>query len=106
MRLQYNSPDELRTAFENTETKETFGLLVNYFEGVGVLVKENLVDIRLVAELMTYPTVRFWWKTSDIIGEFRVLLGHPRWLSETEYLYIDLMKFIVEHPEFILPEQT
>ena len=81
-----------------------YGMVGNYFEGIGVLVKEGLVDISMVANLMTWPTVVFWRKTSRFIDGVRMDWNHPRWLSETEFLYNELMKYIAEHPEIVPPE--
>jgi hypothetical protein len=35
----------------------------------------------------------------SIVEEGRRELNLPRWYSETEYLYNELMKYIEEHPE-------
>jgi hypothetical protein len=71
----------------------------NYYEGVGVLVKENLVDIRLVAELIAGTTRKFWEIHAPIVAEMRRYTEQPRFLSETEYLYNRLMRYMDEHPE-------
>ena len=81
---------------ENLRTRVIMG---SFFEGVGVLVKENLIEIRIVAELMTGPIVHFWAMFGPIIDEIRVRDNFPRALSETEYLYDELMKYVKEHPE-------
>jgi hypothetical protein len=70
-----------------------------YWEGLGVLVKERYLDIRLVALLICGMTRNFWEKLIPIKDEGRVQLGFARWMSETEYLYDELLKYLVEHPE-------
>jgi hypothetical protein len=70
-----------------------------FYEGLGVLVKENYIPIRLIALLMTGMTVRYWEKYIPIIDEARERMNYPRMLSEAEYLYYELMKYIEEHPE-------
>jgi len=70
-----------------------------FYEGLGVLVKENIIPIRLIALLMTGMTVRFWERYIPIIDEVRERRNYPRLLSEAEYLYYELMKYLEEHPE-------
>jgi len=71
-----------------------------FYEGLGVLVKEGYVSIRLVALLMTGMT-RNWWKNIYMshVSDTRVRMSFPRFMSESEYLYDELMKYTKEHPE-------
>jgi hypothetical protein len=85
--------------WNNDENRISWGAWTNYYEGVGVLVKENLVDIRLVAELIAGITRKFWEMHAPMIKEIREFTEQPRFLSETEYLYNRLMKYMEEHPE-------
>ncbi len=82
-----------------TEFNNAYAILVGFFEGLGVFVREGLVDIRLVALLMTGYTKVFFEKIAPYLEEVRVIYGMPRMLSETEYLYHRLMKYLEEHPE-------
>ncbi len=74
-------------------------ILGTFFEGVGVLVIENLLEIRLVAELMTDPLTMYWDLFAPHIDEVRERGNTPRMLAETEYLYNTLKKYTEEHPE-------
>jgi hypothetical protein len=103
-RLQWEDYDEYRAIFDSTnpETRNNDlarTMIIAFYEGVGVLVRENLLDIRMVALLMTGPTKDFWEKLKPIAEEVRERTNYPRWCSETEYLYEELMKYISEHPE-------
>jgi hypothetical protein len=93
-----NFDDHNEAMNDITNSRNTL-LFVTYFEGVGVLVKEGLIDIRLVAELMTGIVTQFWDKYALIIDEGRRRLGYPRWFSETEYLYKELIRYEKTHPE-------
>jgi len=73
--------------------------LGGFYEGLGVLVRENLLDIRLVALFFTSTTKQFWEKLRDSVYEWRKVSNTPRMLSETEYLYNELMKCLDRHPE-------
>ena len=71
-----------------------------FYEGLGVLVKEGYIDIKLVALLMTGTTRRWWENLYKLwIEDGRKKFGFPRWMSESEYLYNELIKYITDHPE-------
>ena len=74
-------------------------LVLCFYEGLGVFVKEGLVDIRLIALTMTFMTRTLWEKLAPVINESRKRMNYPRQMSEFEYLYDELMKYIEEHPE-------
>jgi len=70
-----------------------------YFEGLGVLVREGLLDIRLIALLMT-GLIKQWWEWwGPVAKELSVEWNWPRYVVETEYLYNELMKYLEKHPE-------
>ena len=43
---------------------------------------------------------RFWKIFDPIKDEIREYMNYPRWASETEYLYYELLKYQETHPEF------
>ena len=75
----------------------TVAKLTMYFEGLGVLIKEGHLNIRYVALLIPGVTRKFWEKIGPIVLEIRDKLGTP-YLSETEYLYTELMKYLEANP--------
>jgi len=84
---------------ENHGKMKSLSVLIRFFEGLGVLVKENLLDIRLIALTMAGDTRIFWEQYKPIVGELRRDWKHPRLMSETEYLYDELMRYMETHPE-------
>ncbi len=96
--LEWSTAEDLLEYWRNPEGRKTIGTLGSWYEGIGVLVKENLLDIRVVALFMTGLVTGFWDKFIPIIDEAREIVG-PRLFIETEYLYDQLMKYIQEHPE-------
>ena len=82
-----------------TEFSDAYGLVGFILEGVGVLVREDLLDIRFVALLLSSQVKMFWEKNLPIIDEWRQYWNTQRVWSETEYLYNALMKYLEEHPE-------
>ena len=91
--------EDLVKDFSSLEGRKTIGLLGCYYESLGILVKEGLLDIRIVSLFMTSIVIRFWDKLKPFIGEMRELTGWQRAFIETEYLYYELMKYYKEHPE-------
>ena len=81
------------------EFLEAVNYVTSFYEGLGVFVKEGLVGIRLVALTMTFMTRSLWEKLAPVVYEGRKRHNYPRMLSEFEYLYDELMKYVEEHPE-------
>ena len=71
----------------------------SYLEGIGVLVRENLVDIRLVT-LMSSGFIR-WYLGYFGPGILRIReeVNWPRFLVEVEYLAKRVEEYGREHPE-------
>ena len=102
--MKFNNLQEFlnETDYENPETRENLtaiNILTGYYEGVGTLVKENMLSIKWIALLFGSWTRMFWEKIEPIAGEIRVHHKAPRIFSETEYLYNELMRYMKEHPE-------
>ena len=100
----WSSYEEFKSIYHYGENKDpefckAYDLVCGFFEGVGVLVKENLLDIRLVALLISTQTRSFWELNQLIIDEFREDLNAPRIWSEFEYLYNELVAYLEDHPE-------
>lgn len=70
-----------------------------FYEGLGTLVREGLLPIRMVALLMCGATRYHWERHVSMVEEGRRATGHRRWFSEEEYLYGELLKYLGEHPE-------
>ena len=64
-----------------------------FFEGLGVLVREGLIDVRLVS-LFLYGEVKlFWEKWGPFMREQRIVANYPRAWIEAEYLYDRVMDY-------------
>jgi hypothetical protein len=70
------------------------------FEGIGTMLKEGFIDIHQVAILVGGGAVLYWSKFDQIKEDIRKHMNYPRWASETEYLYNELMKYKETHPYF------
>jgi hypothetical protein len=83
--------------------------LGEFYEGLGVLVREGMLDIRWVALLICAQTRRYWERYIPIVEEGRrKLVNNRRWWSESEYLYNELIRYLKEHPELdsLTPQPT
>ena len=88
-------------ASKNPDTYLHFSTIGRFFEGVGVLVKRELVDPLLVDDLMSGHVLRFWERFGEsIIKEYQVRANSPTYYEFVEYLY-SVIKPIAEsqHPE-------
>ena len=98
--------DDFKTAeqyFEKMNNDKEFrrriSILSRYHEGVGVLVRFGLLDVKYVAYLASWPTRMYWERYKPIIEDVRKLQNAPRSSSESEYLYNELIKYLEKHPE-------
>ena len=72
----------------------------NFFEGVGILVKNGFIDASLVDDLMSGYVVRFWQRYEPYFREARVRHGSPTIAEFMEYLYCAVYRIYLEqHPE-------
>lgn len=58
-----------------------------FFEGIGLLVFKKLIDINLVAQLMSTPIVLTWNRVSKHVTRTREILGRPQVFEWFEYLH-------------------
>jgi hypothetical protein len=91
--------DLIRLLETDKDFHKTLDVLGGFYEGIGVMVKEGYMPVRLVALQWAGITKRFWEKLKPFMSDLREYRGFPRGWSETEYLYNELMKYLEEHPE-------
>jgi hypothetical protein len=71
-----------------------------YFEGIGVMVKRELINPYLVDDLISGFIIRYWEKMEPVIKIQRERMKWPQYMEHVEYLY-NIIKPIVEeqHPD-------
>jgi hypothetical protein len=84
---------------DNIENWESMANVIRFFEGLGVLLSEGLVDMRLIALTMATDIITYWEKLKPSILEFRRESNSPRIADQSEYLYNELLKYMKEHPK-------
>ncbi len=98
--LEWSTAEDFIEEWRTPEGRMTIRTLANWYEGLGVLVKENLLDMRVVALLVTGLVIQFWDKFIPVIDDVREALEWPRFYIEAEYLYDQLMKYTKVVPVF------
>jgi hypothetical protein len=66
---------------------------------IGLLLRDGVISIDLVNDLVGLIAILLWRKWRDIIEEIRVKQGFPQYFSGFEYLYNELVRYQGEHPE-------
>ena len=100
--MEFESLEEFEEKYgreSNPEAYHDWSYHQNYWEGIGVLVREGLINIRLVALLDGGGIIYNWEKFEPIIKEYRKKYNWPRWSIEHEYHYNSVKKYSTEHPE-------
>lgn len=63
-----------------------------YFEGIGVLVHKGLIDISLIEDILSTPTITAWEKLEKLIKSERKSRNRPKIWEWFEYLYEEMRK--------------
>ena len=69
------------------------------FEGLGVLLEQDLIDIELVNSLFGPTLATLWEPIHPMILRMREALGEPFFFSHFDYLYHRLDEYRKKHPE-------
>jgi len=77
------------TNFEMRAAAFTVGI---FFEGIGVLVRRNLISMDLVDDLLSSPISDTWEKLKPLIEGRREQLKRPQTMEWFEYLYNEMKK--------------
>jgi hypothetical protein len=102
LELQFETPQEFIDKHgPKSESKiyEDFLQVFALMEALGVLVTENLINIRILAH-SSYGDVKYVWeKYEPVVRWLREHYGWPRYSIECENLYNVMEKYAEQHPE-------
>ena len=101
-RIEYENWDDMEKILdpiENPDVRTSWFSVAQFFEGVGVLLRRELIDISFIDDLLATDLRYAWEKIGPIETESRIRFNQPRAFSDFEYLYNELMKYHEEHPE-------
>jgi hypothetical protein len=100
--------DDWYDKYESVPEKQNiFNAVGSYFEGMGVLVKRNFIDVTFVDDLLSGPLMSLWQKFEPVILEERRRKNAPTIWEWFGYLY-DRVKEVAEKehgPEHVVDMQ-
>jgi len=97
--IEFKKSEDYNKLLKDKDDYKAFIFYGSFLEGLGVLVKNNLMDIRLLAELTSAAILWFWEKYRDGVIDCRIKLNWPRFFVEVEYLYDRCIEYGKAHPE-------
>jgi hypothetical protein len=97
--LEMKNAEDYKKLFKDKSKYNAFGTFGVYYEGIGVLVRENLVPIRLVSLMLSGNIIWFWSTYGDAIKDARREFNWPRFFVEIEYLFDRVVEYGTQHPE-------
>ena len=77
---------------KDPEAYTDFTTVLYYLEGLGVFVQRGLIDIGLVADLMSNRVIVLWEKLEHAIKGSRIKQKAPKYHDHFEYLYNELKR--------------
>jgi hypothetical protein len=84
---------------KNKERYKVWMLWSSYYQELGTLLKEKLIDVGLLAQLLGGNILWFWEQYESMMIDCREKLNWPSWGKEIEYLYDSIIEYGTEHPE-------
>lgn len=86
----------------NPEEWVKFYSVMAFYEGVGVLIRRNLISPVLVDDMMSGPILEIWGKFGPLVLETRERYNVPTAFEYIEYLYYEIKKIVESQhgPEF------
>ena len=76
--------------FSKSEVSISFMIMGNFFEQIGVLLRNRLIDSSLIDQLV--PVVMVWEKMKPFVEEARKVYDEPKLWEWFEYLYDEIKK--------------
>lgn len=96
---KFRNADDFIELMKDDKKAQAWNINVTFYEGIGVLVREGLIDIGIVAKLMSGGITSYWDRNREGFIDFRERFNWPRAAIEVEYLYGRVVEYGKEHPE-------
>ena len=77
--------EEFSKVVESIDARAKFSKAVQFYNGMSIMVKENLIKLEMVPELLDVSVQTFWER-------YKPLFGHSRRFDKIEYLYLEIKK--------------
>jgi hypothetical protein len=96
--VELSSYDDYMKIWSDPEQRKQHRVFGGFMEGIGVLVRENYLDIKVVAGLMGGTVKSLWEKYRPYVLQYREERNIPRAWIEWEYLYNELIEYGKRNP--------
>ena len=101
-KIVYKTHEDWERIASTPELYMAYAYQANFLESLGVLVRDGLIDIEMIARLHSGSTLFWWDKYKDGIYASREAMNWPRWMIEAEYLYDRIVEYSRNHPELLI----
>jgi hypothetical protein len=99
-RATWSSYEEwLELRRDDIEYDTAYRWISGIYNGTGALLREGLLNVRIIALVATRAILSHWEKHKDVIHNLRERRNDRSYRVEWEYLYNTIMKYLDEHPE-------
>ena len=99
---QWTSFEEFWEKYNINDHPEKWNYLLSllmFYEALGTMIKTEKLPIDDVYLIIGGMSIHLWEKFIPILGEIRERMEYPRFASETEYLYNELVKYRDQNTE-------
>jgi hypothetical protein len=83
---------EKKYGLEEWEERIPLAHMSLFYEEIGVLLEEGLIDVNLIIHLIGGTFRLFWEKFEPYVLERRIRESHPQYFDKMEYLYNEIEK--------------
>ena len=96
---KFESFEDYSKLLKDEKFAKSLSVVSYWLEGIGVLVRENLIDIRLPTLLYSGMITWYWEKYRPMCLASRKEWDYPRVMAEAEYLADKVKEYAKLHPE-------
>jgi hypothetical protein len=100
--VKLEKSEDWDTLQKDVDKYRAFNVYATLFEGLGVLLKEGMLDVRLPAQMMSGPIIWFWDRYCKGILDLRVKRNWPKYGTEVEFLADRVREYGRVHPELMI----
>ena len=97
--LEFTKVEDWHKMQEDHTKYKAWNYWAGYYEGLALLVRDDFIDIDMVARLLSGGIISFWEKYRMGILDCRDKLNFPRFMIEFEYLANRVIEYGAENPE-------
>jgi hypothetical protein len=94
----------IKYSLENWEERVPMMHMSLFYEEIGALLEEGLIDVNLVLHLIGGAFRLYWEKFKPYVLERRIRDNNPRYFDKVEYLYNEIEKLRGHEWKEIFPE--